>query len=80
MAISFLALHAYKKQNRVIVQYYSSGNEGTCLCPECGWSGELSAETSREIACCEILCTKCGTPLAMVSSKLPNDGLEIRYI
>jgi hypothetical protein len=81
MPISFLSVHAYKKRNRVIVQYYSSGEEGRCLCPECGFKAELStAHCSNEISCSEILCSACGTPLAMVSSKLPNDQLECRCI
>lgn len=80
MAISFLAINAYKKFNRVIVQYYDSGSEHKCLCPECGWNGEIPQNTSNELACIEVHCPQCATALAMISSRLPSNGTELRCL
>lgn len=80
MAISFLAISAYKKLNRVIVQYYDSGSEHQCLCPECAWRGEIPQSTANELACIEVYCPQCATALAMISSKLPSNWGELRCV
>ena len=80
MTMAFLSLNTYRIRNRVIVQYYDSGSDSKCLCPECGHAGELPGEGYHEIGCLEVCCTQCGTALAMISSKLEDNNLEVRCI
>ncbi len=80
MAMSFLAINAYKKLNRVIVQYYDSGSESQCHCPECDWRGDITQGASNELGCTEIHCPRCQTALAMISSMLPRNWSQLRCI
>jgi len=80
MAIFVLSLHTYKQRDRIIVQYYNSGKESECLCPECSWRGEIENNNTKLNSCIEIKCPNCETALGMVSSQLPKDWLENRCI
>ncbi|HMO16630.1 MAG TPA: hypothetical protein PKA63_02385 [Oligoflexia bacterium] len=81
MASALLSINTYQRGDRVIVQYYSlNKNSEDCTCPECGWQGSLRTDSSREISCIEVLCPRCSSALAMISSRLPNDYSGIRFI
>lgn len=80
MAISFLAINAYKARDRVVVQYFDSGSQDECLCPECGWRGSISEKKVRDGACMEIVCPQCTTALAMISSRIQGGWGDVRCL
>ncbi len=79
MISSFLDLNIYRKQNRVIVQYYASGSDSNCLCPDCGNLAELDPY-SNSSGCTEVCCLDCGTALAMISSAIVEQNLIPRFL
>ena len=65
-------IRAYKLGDRVVVQYYDSGNKDTVVCPDCHCAQDTGKVCSDEgHSSGEFSCPQCGTNLGMVSSLLP---------
>ena len=62
---------AYRVLNRLLVQFFDSGQRDTLCCPECGWQGRFdssSAPPSSESI--ELNCEVCKNPVALLSSPM----------
>ena len=55
-------IKAYSVNDRIVVQYFDSGESETLSCPNCGWKGGLCSETENEFI--EMHCPHCSTLLA----------------
>ena len=63
---------AYKFSDRIIVQYYDSGNRSRLRCPACGGEVDCSIQADDlDPNPREILCPQCDTALGMLSSTFP---------
>ena len=64
-------VRAYRFNDRMIVQFFDSGQRNNLCCPECGWNGALENLADCSSACAvEVECPVCSNPLAMLSSPM----------
>ncbi len=71
-------VRAYKIFNRLLVQFFDSGERDTLSCPECGSCQQLEASDPAFLGDCqELNCQRCDYPLGLLSSPMGLDtGLE----
>lgn len=73
-------VRAYKFSDRMLIQFFDSGERSTLRCPDCGWHGKFELEPgSLSEGSEEVMCSSCNSPIAVLSSPLGID-FDVSYM